>query len=212
MSRNRNETLETIGRLRVGAIIRTKDRNVAADAVRAAIAGGFRSVEFTLNTPGALDLIAEFAENRDLLVGAGTVMSAEQTRQAVEAGACYIVAPNCDAEVIAESRRLDVVSVPGTYTPTEMVTAHRLGADMVKLFPAPADIPLYVRQLVGPLPELRIYPTAGVTPDNFLDVLAAGAYGVGFVSSLFRPDDLARKDFGAVERRAADITRRAHRG
>ena len=205
MSRNREDVLERIGQLRVGAIVRTKDQELAARAVQATVDGGFRSVEFTLNTPGALELIAEFAKNEDLLVGAGTVMSPADVRAAVDAGACFIVSPHFDPEVVAETRRLDVVSVPGTYTPSEMVAAHQAGADMVKLFPAPADIATYVRQLVGPLPELRIYPTAGVAPDNFMDILAAGAFGVGFVSSLFDPQDMAKGDFKAIEERARNI-------
>jgi 2-dehydro-3-deoxyphosphogluconate aldolase/(4S)-4-hydroxy-2-oxoglutarate aldolase len=86
-----------------------------------------------------------------------------------------------------------------------MMAAHNAGADFIKLFPAPADIPAYIRQVVGPLPFLRLFPTAGVTPENFQAVLAAGATGVGFVSSLFTPNDLAARDFKAIETRAAAI-------
>jgi 2-dehydro-3-deoxyphosphogluconate aldolase/(4S)-4-hydroxy-2-oxoglutarate aldolase len=79
---------------------------------------------------------------------------------------------------------------------------------VVKLFPAPHDIPLFLRQVLGPLPDLRIFPTAGVTPDNFEAILAAGAFGVGFVSSLLPPDEMARGDWAAIERRAASIISR----
>lgn len=208
MASMHDETMVRLGELRIGAIIRTNDEALAADAMRAVVAGGIRMVEFTLNTPGALRSIETFAADSQLMVGAGTVMTAEQARDAVSAGARFIVSPNLDSEVIAESRRLGVVSIPGTYTPSEMVNAVKMGADIVKLFPAPADIAQYVRQIVGPLPELRIFPTAGVSPENFLDVLQAGAFGCGFVSSLFKPQDMQARNFPAIEKRAADIVRR----
>ena len=200
-------TLEAIGRRRISAIIRTRSRQSAHDAMTAAVAGGFRMIEFTLTTPGALELISEFSENRDLLVGAGTVLTVDDARRAVDAGARFLVSPVCDAEVVAEAKILGAASVPGTFTATEMLAADRLGADLVKLFPAPADVPGYVRAILGPLPHLRIFPTAGVTPENFLTVLRAGAFGVGFVASLFDPAEIAGSDFRAIERRATDIHR-----
>lgn len=200
--------LQEIVKRRVSAIIRTQDQQLASDAMAAAVRGGFRMIEFTLTTPGALELIADFSTQDDLLVGAGTVLELQQARDAVAAGARFLVSPVCDPEIIAEARRCGVVSIPGTSTPTEMMTAHRYGADLVKLFPAPADVVDFVTAVLGPLPHLRIFPTAGVTVDNFLDVLAAGAAAVGFVRSLFDPADMKPGVFGAVERRAADITRR----
>ncbi len=207
----KNALIEEMLRRRVSAILRTSDERLAAEAMQAAVAGGLRMVEFTLTTPNALGLIAEFARDARLLVGAGTVMSRAEARAAVEAGARFIVSPICDPEVIAETQAMDVVSIPGTYTPTEMITAHRAGADFVKLFPAPADIAGYVAAVLGPLRYLRIVPTSGVTVENFVDVLRAGAAGVGFVNSLFAPAELAAGDFGAIERRAADIMRRLER-
>jgi 2-dehydro-3-deoxyphosphogluconate aldolase/(4S)-4-hydroxy-2-oxoglutarate aldolase len=204
----REEVVSLIQGLRVAATVRTHDREPAAQAVRAAVRGGFRMVEFTLTTPGAVELIAEFAKDKDLLVGAGTVMTPDQAAEAVEAGARFIVSPVCDAEVIAATRALDAVSIPGTHTATEMSTAHRCGADLVKLFPAPADVAEYVAAILGPMPYLRIFPTHGVTPDNFLGILRAGAAGVAFVKSLFTPTDMDKRDFGAIERRAAEIITR----
>jgi Entner-Doudoroff aldolase len=197
--------MAAIAEARLGAIIRTQDRTSAAEAMRAAVRGGFRMVEFTLTTPDALGLIAEFSRDASLIVGGGTVMTPDAVQRCVDAGARFIVAPNFDPAVIAAARRLNVVSIPGTYTPTEMVNAVAAGADIVKLFPAPADIAAYVRQLVGPLPELRIFPTAGVTPNNFRDILAAGAFGVGFVSSLFAAQDMQTRNYDAIERRAAAV-------
>jgi len=205
MRLDREETLAQIAAVRLGAIVRTQDRAQAAEAMRAAMRGGFRMLEFTMNTPDALGLIAEFSAQPGLIVGAGTVLTVAEAESAVAAGARFIVSPVFSADVVAASRRLGAVSIPGTYTPTEMLAAHDAGADIVKLFPSPADIALYVRQLVGPLPHLRIFPTAGVTAENFCAILEAGAFGVGFVSSLFAPADLKAENYAAIERRAAGI-------
>jgi 2-dehydro-3-deoxyphosphogluconate aldolase/(4S)-4-hydroxy-2-oxoglutarate aldolase len=207
----REATLGAIGERRLSAILRTDDRARAAAAMEAAVAGGFRLVEFTLTIPGALELVREFSRREGLLVGAGTVLSVEEARNAVAAGARFLVSPVCDPEVIAEARRLDVVSIPGTSTPTEMLAAHRAGADIVKVFPAPADLPTFLKQVRGPLPFLKLFPTAGVTPDNFRAVLEAGAFGVGFVASLFAPEDVSRGNVAAIEERARDIFRRFSR-
>lgn len=205
---NPNETLSHIRHRRVSAIIRTRDEAAARDAMRAAVAGGFRTIEFTLTTPGAFDLISEFSSNSELLVGAGTVLSTRQADDAVEAGARFLVSPVCDPDVVARARELGAVSIPGTFTATEMQTAHRLGADMVKLFPAPADVAGYIRAILGPLPHLRIFPTAGVSIDNVIEVLEAGAAGAGFVRSLFDPELMSARDYAAIEARAAAICRR----
>lgn len=197
-----------IRRTRISAIIRTDEREKARRAIEAAVEGGFRMVEFTLTTPDALGLIGEFARRDGLLVGAGTVLSPGSAKQAVAAGAKFLVSPVCDAGVLAEAARLDVPSIPGTFTPTEMVNAWRLGADFVKLFPAPPGGVDYVRAIRGPLPELPVFPTAGVTPENFTDFLDAGCVGVGFVATLFRPDDLAAGRYDAVRERAAGIHRK----
>ena len=204
----RKNVLAEIERRRVGAIIRTDDQELASEAMKAVVAGGFRMVEFTLTTPSALRLISEFSGNPDLLVGAGTVMSPRDAREAANAGASFLVSPVCDPEVIAETKALDVVSIPGTFTPSEMMTAHSCGADLVKLFPSPGNVAEYVTAILGPLPFLRIFPTDGVTPENFIEILSAGAAGVGFVRSLFDPADLSAGDFAAIERRAADIVER----
>ena len=202
----RKKILTEIEVRKISAIIRTDDKKLAADAMNAAVGGGFRIVEFTLTTPGALQLISEFRKrDDDLLVGAGTVMSVDQANDAVNAGAQFIVSPVCNPEIISYAVEIDVVSIPGTYTATEMDTAHQLGADMVKLFPAPADIPGYLSAILGPMPYLKIFPTNGVDIDNMLSVLSAGAAGVGFVKTLFNPTDMEMNDFTAIKKRATAI-------
>jgi 2-keto-3-deoxy-6-phosphogluconate aldolase len=108
----KNDLLER----KISAIIRTDNQKVAEQAMQAAVDGGFRVVEFTLTTPGALNLISQFRENDDLIVGAGTVMSPILVQEAVEAGAQFLVSPVCNINVIQEAVKLDVVSIPGTFT------------------------------------------------------------------------------------------------
>ena len=193
---------------KISAIIRTDNQKIAEQAMQAAVDGGFRVVEFTLTTPGALNLITQFRENDDLIVGAGTVMSPTIVQQAVEAGAQFLVSPVCSVDVIQTAEKLDVVSIPGTFTATEMETAHRAGADFVKLFPAPANVAEYIRFILAPLPYLKIFPTSGVNLDNMLDVLQAGAAGTGFVRPLFDPEMIRNKNYDGIRQRAEAIVER----
>jgi len=207
-SSHRQQAVDAILKHRISAIIRTDDQELAAKAMEAAVAGGFRIVEFTLTTPGALELVASFAAKPGLVVGAGTVMTAELARRAVSAGARFVVSPITDPAVIAEANRLDVACLPGAFTPTEMELAHRSGADFIKIFPAPPNGVGFVEAVRGPLPHLRLFPTAGFAADNFVDWLSAGCAGVGFVRPLFAPDDLKAHNFDAIRARAEGITRR----
>lgn len=187
---------------RASAILRTNNTQVAREAMSAAVDGGFRIVEFTLTIPGALSLVREFSSRHGLIIGTGTVLTPEDAREAVAAGAQFLVSPVVDPLVIQEAQRLNVAVMPGCATPTEMLLAHRLGAPLQKLFPAPGNGPQWVQQTIGPLPFLNIVPTAGVTLENAAAYLKAGSHAVGFVSSLFDAADLAAGRFGVVADRA----------
>jgi Entner-Doudoroff aldolase len=199
---NTERVLERLARERCSAILRTQRGEHAAGAMRAAIEGGFRVVEFTLNTPGALERIAELAREPDLCVGAGTVLDLDAAEAARRAGARFLVSPHTEVPLVEYAVRHDLVFVPGAATPTEMLAAHRAGASAVKLFPGPADGPGWVRAVLGPLPFLKIWPTSGVTLANAADFLRAGAFGVGFVNCLFEPEDLRAGRFDLVRERA----------
>ena len=190
---------------RAVAILRTDRRDAGAPALEAAVRGGFRCLEVTLGTAGALPLIEAFADREDLTVGAGTVLSVGEARACVSAGARFLVSPVVDDEVIAAAADLGVAAIPGAHTPTEMLAAHRAGAPLVKLFPAPADLPSYVRQVLGPLPMLKLVPTSGVEISNARQVLEAGAWAVGCVASLFPPEALRAARFDEVEARARQL-------
>ena len=206
--KNREHIKSELLERKISAIIRTDNQKVAEQAMQAAVDGGFRVVEFTLTTPGSLNLITQFRENDDLIVGAGTVMSPTIVQEAVEAGAQFLVSPVCNVDVIQEAVKLDVVSIPGTFTATEMENAHRAGADFVKLFPAPENVAEYIRFILAPLPYLKIFPTSGVNLDNMLDVLQAGAAGTGFVRPLFDPEMIRNKNYDGIRQRAEAIVER----
>jgi Entner-Doudoroff aldolase len=196
------EPLPRLLATRAVAVLRTPHAGAASPALHAAIRGGFRVLEVTLNTPGALERVAEFASTPDLVVGAGTVLSPGDVEAAVRAGARFLVSPVFDPEVHAAASELSVPLLPGVATPTEALRAHRAGAEVIKLFPPPAGGPAWVRACLGPLPFLRLVPTSGVDAGNARAWLEAGCVAVGFVSSLFDAEELAAGRFDRVEARA----------
>lgn len=199
--------VDLFGELKASAILRTSVADAAAPAMDAAVRAGFRIIEFTLNTPGALERIAEFSTREKLVVGAGTVLTVDDARQAVERGARFLVSPVVDPGVIETAGVLGVAMMPGTHTPTEMLEAQRLGAPLQKLFPAPGLGPAYVKACLGPLPFLRLVPTSGVDETNAAEFLAAGAHAVGFVNPLFDPAEIAAGRFDLIEQRARRLLR-----
>ena len=194
--------LNDIREARAIAILRSNDHAVGRSALAAARRGGFRVLEVTLSTPGAVEIIADLARDDHLVVGAGTVLTADQARTSVQAGARFLVSPVVDLDVIAEATRLGCVMMPGCATPTELWKAHRAGATVQKLFPAPAGGPVWLRSVLAPMPFLRVIPTNGVEVDNAAEWLAAGAFAVGCVRSLFAPEDMAARAWDSIEARA----------
>jgi Entner-Doudoroff aldolase len=195
---------------RASAILRTSIEAAAAPAMEAAIRAGFRIVEFTLTTPGALDRIREFSTRDGIVVGAGTVLHVEQVGLAVEAGARFIVSPVVDEAVIGAALASGVAAMPGAHTPTEMIRAHGAGAQLQKLFPAPGTGPAFVRACLGPLPFLRIVPTNDVDASNAAAYLRAGAFAVGLGNKLFLTDELREGRFDQVEQRARQVLAAVH--
>ena len=194
--------VEQFRKIKASAILRTDNQEKAALAMEAAIRGGFTVVEFTLTIPGAYELVEEFSKREGLIVGTGTVMDAKQAQLSVEAGARFLVSPVVDENVIFAANELGVASMPGTHTPTEMLRAHRAGAQMCKLFPSPSGGPDWVRSVLGPMPYLNIVPTNGVDEHNAADWIKAGSFAVGFVAPLFVASDIAEQRWDAIEQRA----------
>ena len=195
--------VERLGREKASAILRTNNQEKAALAMEAAIRGGFTILEFTLTIPGVYELVQDFSRREGVVVGTGTVMDAGDVRKSVDAGARFVVAPVVDEVVIEAAHDLGVASMPGTHTPTEMLRAHRAGAQLCKLFPAPAGGPAWVKSVLGPMPYLKIVPTNGADEHNAADWIRAGCYACGFVAPLFVPEDIAESRWDLIEARAA---------
>jgi 2-dehydro-3-deoxyphosphogluconate aldolase/(4S)-4-hydroxy-2-oxoglutarate aldolase len=198
------------------AILRQEDASSLRLIVDALAEGDVRAVEVAMTMRGALEALSTLsAEVGDrLLVGAGTVLDVETARLVIQAGAQFVVAPTFRPAVVEMCRRYDVVAMPGAYTPTEIVTAWEAGADLVKVFPAGGLGPGYLKNLRGPLPQLRLVPTGGVTAENAGAFLAAGAVAVGVGGALVEREAVARGDYARITEQARRLKRavRAARG
>jgi 2-dehydro-3-deoxyphosphogluconate aldolase / (4S)-4-hydroxy-2-oxoglutarate aldolase len=194
------ETIQqTIERAGLIPVLRARSAAQAHAVVKAMMAGGVTVVEVTMTVPGAVDLLKElkreFADQ--LLLGAGTVTTASEVEATVAAGAQFIVSPSFHQEVIARTREMGKVSIPGALTPTEVITAWRAGADYVKIFPCSAvGGASYLKALLAPFPELKLIPTGGVTLQTAESFLLAGARALGVGSDLV---NLAAIDEGRPE-------------
>lgn len=167
------------------AVLRARDVKGLMQVARALQAGGVSALEITLTTPGAMDSIAELSRIEDgMLIGAGTVLDAAAARSVMDAGARFVVSPTLDPDVVHVCRDRNIPCIPGAFTPTEILGAWRSGAPLVKLFPAAAAGPGFVRDLLAPLPFLRIVPSGGVTLERVGEWIRAGAAAVSVGGAL----------------------------
>jgi len=178
-------TLDNLLEAKIVAILRGVEPAHVPDIAAALDAGGIRALEITLNSPDALRVIHRLASRFTdrLLVGAGTVLDADEAKAAIAAGARFIISPALDIPTIQMTRELGAVSIPGAFTATEILTAYRNGADIVKVFPASVGV-AYFRDLRGPLPRIPLMPTGGVNLENIRDFQKAGAVAFGIGSAL----------------------------
>jgi 2-dehydro-3-deoxyphosphogluconate aldolase/(4S)-4-hydroxy-2-oxoglutarate aldolase len=180
-------TAQMIERAGLIPVLRAHNAAQAHAVVRAMMAGGVTVVEVTMTVPGALELLKELREEygAKLLLGSGTVTTAKEAEATIEASAEFVVSPSLHPEVIAATKASGKVSIPGALTPTEIVTAWRLGADYVKVFPCSAmGGASYLKSLLAPFPHLKLIPTGGVTLETAESFLRAGARALGVGSDL----------------------------
>ena len=182
------------------AVVRGDSKEEALQASHAVITGGMNGIELTFTVPHADEVISELAEsykdNEDVLIGAGTVLDAVTARLAIVAGAQFIVSPSFDQETAELCNLYQIPYLPGCMTITEMKTALKSGVDIVKLFPGSAFGPSIVKAVKGPMPQLNIMPTGGVSLDNMADWFKAGVVAVGVGGNLLAP--AATGDFDKV--------------
>ena len=196
-------------KLGVVAIIRMPDPMALRAVVDALAEGGVRALEVTMTVPRAIELIAEIAPTlpSDFLFGAGTLLDADTVHRAVDAGAQFIVSPVFKPEVVQAAHRDGVPVMPGCFTPTEILDAWDAGADIVKVFPATALGPGYIKDVRAPLPHVKLMPTGGVTLDNAGDWITAGAVAVGVGSALTDAKAIEAGKFDVLRANAERIVR-----
>ncbi len=197
---SRTAVVDAIERAGVIAIIRMNDAAPLAHVVAALVAGGVQALEITMTMPGAVDLIRTIGPRlpAGFLLGAGTVVDAATTHAVIDAGAQFVVSPVLRHEVIAAAHERDVAVFPGCFSPTEILEAWDAGADIVKVFPATALGPSFFKDVRGPLPQVKLMPTGGVTIDNAGEWIRAGAVAVGVGGALLDARAIAAGTFSVV--------------
>ena len=195
------------------AILRTDSADRLPDAIHALVAGGIHAIEVTMTTAGALSLIGKVraALGDKIVMGVGSVLDSETARQAMLEGAQFVVTPVVRPSVIEICSRYGVPVASGAMTPTEAFTAHELGSDFVKIFPAEHLGPAFIKSILAPLPMLQLIPTGGVTPQNVGDYFAAGCAAVGAGSTLLMREIFKSSDWKQLTARAAEFVAAARK-
>lgn len=198
------DPLNRVRSVGVFAVLRAPSAAAALDATAALLRGGISGIEVTYSTPDAAAVIAEATRRYGdvAYVGAGTVTTPAQAREAAEAGAAFLVSPGTLAGLVAAMKATGAVTMTGALTPTEVMQATEAGADIVKIFPAFSVGPSFIRALRGPFPQVPLLPTGGVTSQDLGEWLVAGAVAVGAGGELVPASALAHGDVDEIVRRA----------
>ena len=210
---DRGRTLERVQELGLLAVVRGESSEAAVEVSEALVEGGVLGIEITFTTPEA-DLAIQDLKDRhgdSILLGAGTVITREQTERAASCGAAFLVSPGCDPDLLPTMLGTGLLVLPGALTPSEVMLARRLGAGAVKLFPGSSGGPSYLKALRGPFPDVPFVPTGGVSLENIADWFSAGAFAVGAGGAL-APPSLENRDRSEVvenARRFAEAVRTA---
>ena len=202
-------TTDTIFQARMVAILRLDDLSTAIPMAESLFNAGIRALEFTLtnsNTPAVVRRIRN--ESQDILsgnavIGIGSVRSLEEAKIAIDSGAQFVVSPITSIPIIDYCKQNRVAVCPGAYTPTEIAMSWDAGADIVKVFPARNLGAKYIRDVLAPMPYLKLMPTGGVDLDNIASYFAAGAVAVGIGSQLLDPEAIRNQDWGKIQQTAA---------
>jgi len=185
---------------KIVAVVRLDDYNRAVDVARALAAGGVTVLEFTLTGQGAIEAVSATrkALGDAVCVGVGTVLKSEDAEAAIEAGAQFAVTPALRRQVIATCVKYQTLILCGGFSPTELLEAYEAGAELVKVFPAQLGGPKFIKDVLAPMPFLKLVPTGGVSPENAREYLAAGAVAVGIGGNLVSNKLVAAEAFDQI--------------
>ena len=199
--------IEHIERNKIVAIVRLDDLSEAVNLTRALIEGGVNIVEFTLTNKDAPRAIADVRDafGDKVAVGAGSVITVEQVETVATNGAQFVISPVTKPDVIRACHNHDLPTMPGAYTPTEIQSAWEQGAAAVKVFPASRLGSSYIKDVLAPLPHLKLVPTGGVSVSNIAEFIEAGAFAVGIGSSLCNNATIVSKDWKALSKGANEL-------
>jgi 2-dehydro-3-deoxyphosphogluconate aldolase / (4S)-4-hydroxy-2-oxoglutarate aldolase len=204
---DRKKLIAEMHRRRVVAVVRAKTADEAVETAEAVAEGGIRFVEITFTVPGAVEVIEQLAKRSGLHVGGGTVLSLGDADRAIQAGAEFIVSPTLELNLIPICHDAKVACVSGAATPTEMLTAKRAGADLVKIFPADTlGGTGFVRQVLAPIPDMRLMVSGGVDENNIAEYAALGVTGICLGSAGLH-DELIKNGRGGLATHARDFVK-----
>lgn len=199
----RADVVQRIEMAGVVAVVRLTDSQAGLDVANALVDGGVTVIEVTMTVPRAPELVADLSRALPrALIGAGTVTDPAAARSMIDAGAKFVVSPVFRPRIVESCHERDVPSFPGCFSPTEILAAWDLGADIVKVFPATSLGPTFIKDLRGPFPAIKIMPTGGVTRENAADWIRAGAVAVGAGSALVDPKAVHAGHFNVVTENA----------
>jgi len=202
---NKEKYIQTLIDTGIVAVIRVNNGEELLDTTVALNQGGVKALEITMTSPGALNAISEATQKLgdQAIIGVGSVLDPETARAAILAGAKFVVGPVLNTDVIKLCQRYSVPCIPGAFTPTEILQAWEAGADVVKVFPATKLGPAFFKDVLGPLPQVRLTPTGGVNLENAGEFIKAGASFVGVGSALVNKKLLAEKKWDELSALAA---------
>ncbi|MFZ0734960.1 MAG: bifunctional 4-hydroxy-2-oxoglutarate aldolase/2-dehydro-3-deoxy-phosphogluconate aldolase [Candidatus Sulfotelmatobacter sp.] len=205
---NIEEVIQKIAEIGIVPVVRAASVEEANRAVEAICAGGIPVVEITMTVPNAISVIRELAQQRgaDVLIGAGTVTTAEQAESCLRAGAQFLVSPGLAVSVLAIARANEKLAIPGALTPTELMNANEQGVRVVKIFPCGnVGGPKYLKSLKAPFPHACLIPTGGVNAANAADFIAAGAFALGVGADLVDATSLREGNLQKITAAAREL-------
>jgi len=211
---NRQEIVQKIEESGIVAVIRLNGSDHLDKIIEALANGGVRVLEITMTTPNAVEIIREISQtlSSEFLIGAGTVLDSDTAEAVINAGSQFIVSPVFKPEIIEIAHKFDKAMMSGAFSATEILAAWEAGADIVKVFPATVVGPGYFKDIHGPLPQIKLTPTGGVTVDNAEEFIRCGAVCLGVGSALLDKKMIQNQEWQGLTERARQFKAAVERG
>jgi len=194
----KSDIISSLLEKKIVAIIRHHTDKNLVETMDAIAEGGISAIEVTANTPNFEKILKQLSIRKDVIPGSGTILDVTTAKKAIDSGAKYLVSPICPLPVAAYCRKHDIVFIPGTFTPTEIVSARELGGDIIKVFPSITLGPGFFKALRGPLKDIPVMATGGISTENANSFLQAGANMIGIGTNLFGSELIDLANFKGI--------------